>query len=170
MKLPVLIKKYGFIWGLATGCLLMLIATSSMDNPLSANITEEDLNIRSNSVIKTQQEEIKRLRTELRAAVNSDDAKVTSSSVSSNSSVTQQSSVIDQQKQCSTHSDCAAINMVCQSGSCRVLVDPACACMEGVNGAYVLCIENQGDGPAARTVECGNNYCTEEPSPRCTDQ
>lgn len=172
MKLPAIIIKYKFIWGLATGAFLMLIITSSMGNPLSANISEEELNIRSNSVIKTQQEEIKRLRTELRAAVNSTS---TTNSISSNStsstflSSSSQASTIDQQKACKTHTDCPAINMVCQSGSCRVLQDPACACMEGINGAYVLCIENQGEGPAARTVECGNDYCTEEPFPRCTN-
>lgn len=164
MKLPTLITKYLFGWGMLTGALLVFIFTSATNQPITANITDEALSIRSNGVIKTQLEEIQRLRTLLRSEQTESTTAAEVNAVNTTVQTTTNA------RSCTTHNDCPAINMVCQAGTCQTLQNPSCACMQGTAGKYILCVEDDGASMAARTVSCGTYDCIEDPLPRCVSQ
>ena len=150
--------KFRFVGGVLTGAVIAMYALGALGNPLTANLSEDALDVRTNGVIRTQQQEIKRLRAELRQLK----AQLVHSKESVTTVKVQDPNIVT----CSSHNDCPAINMVCQSNVCQVLKDPICRCQTGNNGEYVLCVAQ--DGMQARTVDCGSNSCTDDPYPRCT--
>jgi hypothetical protein len=163
MKLPLIVTKYLFGWGMLAGALIMLIITSITSTPLTANISDEALTVRSNGVIKTQLEEIKRLRALLQTNEETNTTSENQNTPSSNA-------VTNIANSCTTHNDCSSITSICQAGTCQALQNPSCACVQGGEGMYILCVANEGLGTGARTISCGSNTCIEDPTPHCVTQ
>lgn len=138
------------------GALCMLIWSSMTGTGATANLSESQLDARSNGVISTQREEITRLRRIIQESNCSEAAAPVNTNQATTGGVS-----------CTTHNDCPGIDVVCQNSFCKELNDPACACQTGANGDYVLCISDQGAGAQARTTSCGDGVCNPLPEPNC---
>lgn len=133
-----------------------VIATGTfnlLSEPLvTANITDEMLDARSDGIISAQQKEITRLREIIQRLSRESGIEVTDKELKG--TIT-----------CTTHNDCPSIASVCSENTCQPLKNPKCSC--GANNQYVICISQNGTGNEARTVDCGDGVCTDDGAPRC---
>lgn len=144
---------------------MLLWSTATTTGTLSANLTEAQLDARANGVIKTQKEEIARLRRIIQETSFEKPAAV-NAAINNNPAETMpvaQKSV----RGCVTHNDCIGIDVVCSNAVCKELRNPACGCQSNENGDYVLCISDDGSGNEARITNCDGKTCTDLPEPTC---